>query len=290
MFEALPIYARHPMLIWMLAKFWILGLGNLSKPIPCAQQKGSLMGLPIHNPVGLAAGIDRHGYLLKGVARAGYGFAEIGSVTSQTFTTCCANLKHFKSLNSSLKVGVNIRIEAGQADKVMIKELLNCVRKLLPLADYIVLNFSSFFSDKSSACDLDRLKQLISVACLERDIQQKNNNRWVPFAVKLPISQRLSENQSNILKFSQQMGLSGVLAVTSADQDNNSVCQLLRSVKNIIGDMDLISVGGITSSNQLVERINAGAKVVQVFSLVLQQGIFTPSYLLQNYPNSFEEY
>ena len=37
----------------------------------------------VRNPVGLAAGFDKNGYLVKALASLGFGFAEIGSITAQ---------------------------------------------------------------------------------------------------------------------------------------------------------------------------------------------------------------
>lgn len=39
------------------------------------------MGLEFSNPVGLAAGFDKHGEAVNGLLKIGFGFIEIGSVT-----------------------------------------------------------------------------------------------------------------------------------------------------------------------------------------------------------------
>jgi len=40
-----------------------------------------VFGLPFPNPIGLAAGFDKHGEAVDGMLKAGFGFVEIGSVT-----------------------------------------------------------------------------------------------------------------------------------------------------------------------------------------------------------------
>ena len=45
--------------------------------------KTSIAGITLRNPVGLAAGFDKNGYLPRFFSNIGFGFAEIGSVTSQ---------------------------------------------------------------------------------------------------------------------------------------------------------------------------------------------------------------
>lgn len=39
------------------------------------------LGMTVSNPVGIAAGFDKHGEAVAGLQRIGFGFVEIGSVT-----------------------------------------------------------------------------------------------------------------------------------------------------------------------------------------------------------------
>ena len=47
----------------------------------CLVQQTNVFGLHFHNPIGLAAGFDKHGEAVDGLLKAGFGFVEIGSVT-----------------------------------------------------------------------------------------------------------------------------------------------------------------------------------------------------------------
>ena len=44
-------------------------------------QRTTVFGLPFPNPIGLAAGFDKHGEAVDGLLKSGFGFVEIGSVT-----------------------------------------------------------------------------------------------------------------------------------------------------------------------------------------------------------------
>lgn len=44
-------------------------------------QRTTVFGLPFPNPIGLAAGFDKHGEAVDGLLKIGFGFVEIGSVT-----------------------------------------------------------------------------------------------------------------------------------------------------------------------------------------------------------------
>lgn len=47
----------------------------------CLVQQTNVFGLHFCNPIGLAAGFDKHGEAVDGLLKAGFGFVEIGSVT-----------------------------------------------------------------------------------------------------------------------------------------------------------------------------------------------------------------
>ena len=51
----------------------------LPKPAEC--QSKTVMGLTFPNPVGLAAGLDKNGAVIDGMAALGFGFLEVGTVT-----------------------------------------------------------------------------------------------------------------------------------------------------------------------------------------------------------------
>src|SRR3546814_114802 len=66
-------------------------LSSLAKAYDCALTRRlmhaspelptSLMGLALRNPVGLAAGLDKNGAFIDGLANLGFGFIEVGTVT-----------------------------------------------------------------------------------------------------------------------------------------------------------------------------------------------------------------
>ena len=58
-----------------------LGLVPLPRPVTSARLQTRLAGLDLPNPVGLAAGFDKNAQALGGLARAGFGFVEVGAAT-----------------------------------------------------------------------------------------------------------------------------------------------------------------------------------------------------------------
>ena len=65
------------------AAVWALGRGFYFRG--SAQHRGELevelWGIKFGNPVGIAAGFDKHGEAVQGLADIGFGFVEVGSIT-----------------------------------------------------------------------------------------------------------------------------------------------------------------------------------------------------------------
>ncbi|CAN7982746.1 unnamed protein product, partial [Ixodes hexagonus] len=170
-------------------------------------QRTELFGLHFENPVGLAAGFDKHGEGVAGLERWGFGFVEVGSVTplpqpgnpkprvfrlsedlavinrygfnsvghNQVFTSLEAGRHSWKR-----PVGVNLgknKESASAAD-----DYAQGVLKFGELADYLVINVSS--PNTPGLRGLQRqheLKQLLKQVLQARDSLPKRT----PILVKL---------------------------------------------------------------------------------------------------------
>jgi dihydroorotate dehydrogenase len=74
---ALPPEASHDLALAGLRAF-----GRLpGRIVPAAGRTRRLLGLDFANPVGLAAGLDKDAAAVEGLARLGFGFVEVGTVT-----------------------------------------------------------------------------------------------------------------------------------------------------------------------------------------------------------------
>jgi dihydroorotate dehydrogenase len=239
------------------------------------------MGLDIANPIGLAAGIDRSGRLLRGASRAGYGFSEVGSVTPQSLAASVRRLGRGRPPGRVMPRGVNIRPAAGATAGQMIDDYLHCLRLLLPVADYLVLNLSSPFARRGWTADPVWLESLLTQAVEARDQYRDNGGGRVPLAIKVALAPRVSRRQQQALLSCRRAGLDGVLLVAAPGQAEAAVCRCLRQVKDLIGEMTLISVGGIVCPTQVTGRLAAGAAAVQLFSALLGQGPALPGRWLE---------
>lgn len=124
----------------------------------------------LDNPVGIAAGFDKHGEAVKGLERLGFGFVEIGSVTPEpqpgnpkprvfrlNEDKAIVNRYGFNSeghevvyeriqklrQDGDLKVTLGINLGRNKTSQDNIEDYVQGIRKFSALADYLVVNISS---------------------------------------------------------------------------------------------------------------------------------------------------
>src|SRR3990167_3974655 len=71
--------AAHHLILGGLQSAQSLGLSGIIAARPASDPR-TVMGLTFPNPVGLAAGLDKNGECIDGLAPLGFGFNEIGAV------------------------------------------------------------------------------------------------------------------------------------------------------------------------------------------------------------------
>lgn len=71
----------HKLAIWTLKLCGIWPLNILMAGLTSVRNEVTVFGITFPNPVGTAAGFDKHALALKGIEAFGFGFAEVGTVT-----------------------------------------------------------------------------------------------------------------------------------------------------------------------------------------------------------------
>jgi dihydroorotate dehydrogenase len=164
--HALPPEAAHRLALYGLGKTpWLVPdyYRNLPEK-PC-----TVWGIPFANPMGLAAGFDKNADALPGLARLGFGFIEVGTVTPKpqpgnpsprlfrlTEDRAVINRLGFNNkghayaqqrlenlpafVRQRCRIGVNI---GKNKDGEAIADYVAGVRAFSGLADYLVVNISS---------------------------------------------------------------------------------------------------------------------------------------------------
>ncbi|KON80066.1 quinone-dependent dihydroorotate dehydrogenase [Azoarcus sp. PA01] len=135
---------------------------------PAESDPVDVMGLPFPNRIGLAAGLDKNGEAIDGLARLGFGFLEIGTVTPRPqpgnprprmfrlpevraiinrmgfnnhgVDALVANVRAAKYRGI---LGINIGKNFDTPIERAADDYLACLDKVYPLASYVTVNISS---------------------------------------------------------------------------------------------------------------------------------------------------
>src|SRR5688572_9071258 len=127
-----------------------------------------VMGLDFPNPVGLAAGLDKHAEHVDALAAWGFGFLELGGVTPRpqpgnpkprlfripeasaiinryglNSVGVDAFVQNLKSKKTKTIVGVNVGKNKDTPNERAVDDYEICLEKLYPHVDYVTLNVSS---------------------------------------------------------------------------------------------------------------------------------------------------
>ena len=171
----------------------------------------TVMGLEFPNPVGLAAGMDKNGDCIEGMAALGFGFLELGTVTpvpqpgnpkprmfrlidqQAVINRLGFNnkgvdylIEQVKARRSRILLGINIGKNLTTAVENALDDYRIALRKVYPHADYIAVNISSPNTPGLRKLQTaEYLGELLGGLELEREKLAQEHGRRVPMAVKI---------------------------------------------------------------------------------------------------------
>ncbi|WP_435627295.1 quinone-dependent dihydroorotate dehydrogenase [Candidatus Ferrigenium straubiae] len=187
-----------------------LGLSGLIAKRPPDDPR-TVMGLTFPNPVGLAAGLDKNGECIAGLAALGFGFIEIGTVTPlpqpgnprpRLFRLPGAqgiinrmgfNNEGVDALIENVQcakckgiLGINIGKNAATPIEKAADDYLICLRKVYAHASYVTVNISS--PNTKNLRQLqggDELDALLAQLRAEQLKLAETHGKYTPLAVKI---------------------------------------------------------------------------------------------------------
>ena len=293
------------------------GALNLYPQAPaCAPRQ--VMGLTFPNAVGLAAGLDKNGTVLDGMAALGFGFIEVGTVTPRPqpgnakprlFRVTEAEgiinrfgfnnlgvdnlIANVKAAKYSGILGINIGKNFDTPNEKAVDDYLLCMQKVYQYSSYITVNISS--PNTKNLRDLqaaEALSSLLGSLKLEQSKLAEKHGKYVPMTLK--IAPDLTEPQViEIANLLMQHKIDGVIATnTTLSRDvvigmknaeetgglsgapvrNQSTIVIQQLSQQLQGALPIIGVGGILSGADAVEKIAAGASLVQIYSGLIYKG------------------
>jgi len=209
LFRLDPETAHHLALAAMQHLAWLGPLNPLRQTVPASPR--TVMGLEFPNPVGLAAGFDKNGDCLEGLAALGFGFIEIGTVTPHPQPgnpkprlfrlpeqQALINRMGFNNKGTDYLIaqvqkarydgvlGINIGKNLKTPVEGALDDYRIGLRKVHSHADYVAINISS--PNTPGLRSLQRAKNLEPLLAgldVERDKLAQEHGKRVPLAVKI---------------------------------------------------------------------------------------------------------
>jgi dihydroorotate dehydrogenase len=288
------------------------GLVPMPEPVTSERLRVHLAGLSLPNPVGLAAGFDKNATALHGLARAGFGFVEVGAATPRPqqgnprprlfrLREDAAVINRFGFNNEGAEViaarlakrpegmvlGLNLGANKDSADRAadFATVLARCGAHL----DFATVNVSS--PNTEALRDLQGAEAL---AALLAGVMAARDGLARRIPVFLKIAPDLSEQDlADIARVARAANVDAIIATNTtitreglaspnASQTGGlsgaplfdlSTRVLARLSHLTEGALPLIGVGGIASAEDAYAKIRAGASAVQLYSALTYQGL-----------------
>ncbi|MDC1031135.1 quinone-dependent dihydroorotate dehydrogenase [Flavobacteriaceae bacterium] len=271
-----------------------------------------LFGLTFPNPVGLAAGFDKDAKLYKELSNFGFGFIEIGTLTpkpqpgnpkkrlfrlpedgglinrmgfnNEGVEAAIERLKR----NKGILIGGNIGKNKLTPNEEAVSDYVQCFEALFPHVDYFVVNVSS-----PNTPNLRALQDKEPLTHLLQTLKDLNHSKSKPKPILLKIAPDLTEEQLvDIIDIITSIKIDGVIATNTTlsreglHSENKSemgglsgkpVTKKSTEVIRFLHEKSknafpIIGVGGIHSPEDAIEKLEAGASLVQLYTGFVYEG------------------
>jgi len=271
-----------------------------------------LFGLIFPNPVGLAAGFDKDAKLYQELSNFGFGFVEIGTLTpkpqdgnpkKRMFRLAEdeglinrmgfnnegveAALQRLKK-NKGVLIGGNIGKNKNTPNDQAVEDYLICFDALFPYVDYFVVNVSS-----PNTPNLRALQDKEPLTHLLKTLKEHNQKKETPRPILLKIAPDLSEDQLlDIIDIVKSIKIDGVIATNTTLNREGLVSENKDQLGGLSGKplahrstevirflseksnhaFPIIGVGGIHSAQDAIDKLKAGASLVQLYTGFVYEG------------------
>ena len=288
----------------------------------------SVAGLKFKNPLGLAAGFDKNAEAIKPLLEFGFGFIEVGAVTPLAqignpkprlfrLKEDSAIINRFGFNNDGMHevskrlskrpsngiVGLNLGANKNSADRI--NDFATVFKTCSEFIDFATVNVSSpntenlrkLQSDKELrkllnevSAGQDGLKTKVPVFLkIAPDLEQEELKNIALVATDTRIDGIIATNTTisrNNLKSSYQHEKGGLSGAPIFEMSTRVLAQLYSITE---GKIPLIGVGGVFTGEQLFQKIQAGASLVQIYSALIYSGFSVTNKILRELDISLRE-
>lgn len=271
-----------------------------------------VFGLTFPNPVGLAAGMDKDATLFNELGNLGFGFVEIGTLTPRPQSgnpkkrlfrlkpdQGIINRMGFNNAgvaeaverlkkNKGVLIGGNIGKNKTTPNEQATDDYVACFNALFDHVDYFVVNVSS-----PNTPNLRALQDKEPLTRLLQELQDRNQAKNSPKPILLKIAPDLTEDQLlDIIDIVSETKIAGVIATNTTisreglqsenkketgglsgkplSKRSTEVISFLHQKSN--GSFPIIGVGGIHTAQDAMDKLDAGASLVQLYTGFVYEG------------------
>lgn len=288
------------------------GLAPLPGPVDLPRLHITLAGMPLLNPVGLAAGYDKNAEAVAPLSRAGFGFIEVGAATPLPqpgndkprlfrLTEDRAAINRFGFNNQGMEaiatrlaartrgaVPVGMNLGANKTAQDRAADFATVLAHCGPHVDFATVNVSSPNTE-----GLRNLQGRQMLAGLLQQVMEARLKLPKPIPVFLKIAPDLTQGDlEDIVEVALAAGVAGIIATNTTlsreglkssarDQAGGlSGAPLFERSTRVLaqlsqlthGLLPLIGVGGVSTAEQAYQKIRAGASAVQLYSALVYEG------------------
>ena len=271
-----------------------------------------VFGLTFPNPVGLAAGFDKNALLYKELSNFGFGFIEIGTLTPKgqpgNPKKRLFRLQQDKAIinrmgfnndgvdnaierlknNTNVLIGGNIGKNKATPNEEAVNDYVYCFNALFDHVDYFVVNVSS-----PNTPNLRALQDKVPLTQLLSTLKELNEKKKQPKPLLLKIAPDLSNDQLlDIIDIVTTVNIDGVIATNTtlnreglqshhkAEAGGLSGKPLTKRSTEVIrflveksnNAFPIIGVGGIHTPEDAIEKLEAGASLIQLYTGFVYEG------------------
>lgn len=278
----------------------------------------TVMGLKFANAVGLAAGLDKEGACIDGLAGLGFGFIEVGTVTPRAqpgnpkprmFRIPEANalinrmgfnnggidrfLSNVQTARWKGILGLNIGKNASTPIERAVDDYLYCLDRVYPFASYVAINISSPNTKNLRQLQgANELDELLGALTERRRQLAEMHGKQVPLALKIApdldedgiqaiADTVLRHRIDGVIASNTTLSRTAVQGMPNAEEAGGLSGAPVREASNRViaalhaklgTAVPIIGVGGIFSAQDALDKIAAGASLVQLYSGLIYRG------------------
>lgn len=302
-FSFIKFISKIPFVPYILKSIYVVKDTRLEREV---------FGLKFKNPIGLAAGFDKDAKCYKELSNFGFGFIEIGTLTPKPqegnpkkrlfrlkedsgiinrmgFNNGGVDAAVIRLMqNNGVLIGGNIGKNKVTPNESATNDYLICFDALFDYVDYFVVNVSS-----PNTPNLRELQEKEPLTNLLQDLQNSNSKKQFPKHILLKIAPDLTNEQLlDIIDIVKTTKIAGIIATnTTISRENlqsdkktetgglsgkpltkrsTEVIRFLSEKSNKA--FPIIGVGGIHSAEDAIEKLEAGACLLQLYTGFIYEG------------------